>query len=56
MVEPKQRIHLTNLQDDPIKMWNKLEEVHIAKQAGTHFNAYDDLLASERKRMSPLCL
>jgi hypothetical protein len=31
MVEPEQRIHLTGLQDDPVKMWNKLEEVHMAK-------------------------
>ncbi len=31
MVEPEQRIHLTGIEDNPVKMWTKLEEVHMAK-------------------------
>ena len=56
MVEPEQRIHLTGIQDNPVKMWTKLEEVHMAKQAGTRFNAYDDLFSIRKRRKSPLCL
>jgi hypothetical protein len=53
MVEPEQRIHLTSIQDDPVKMWTKLEEVHMAKRAGAHFNAYDDLFSIRKKGEVP---
>ena len=33
------------MEDDPIAMWKKLEEVHMSKEAGTRFNAYDDLFS-----------
>jgi len=49
MVEPEQRIHITSLQDDPVKMWTKLEEIHMAKRAGARFNAYDDLFSIRKK-------
>jgi hypothetical protein len=29
MVESKQRIHLTNICDDPIKMWKALESIYL---------------------------
>jgi len=41
MVEQEQRIHLTGIEDNAIKMWTKLEEVHMAKRAGARFNAYE---------------
>jgi hypothetical protein len=31
MVESKQRIHLTNIRDDPIKMWKALEYIYLQK-------------------------
>jgi hypothetical protein len=31
MVESKQRIHLTNIHDDPIKMQKALESVYLQK-------------------------
>jgi LTR polyprotein gag-polypeptide-like protein len=45
MVEPDQRIHLQGIEDNPIKIWLKLEEVHLIKKAGSRFNAYDDLFS-----------
>jgi hypothetical protein len=54
MVEPEQRIHLTGIQDDPVKMWTKLEEIHMAKKAGARFNAYDDLFSIRKKEEESL--
>jgi hypothetical protein len=31
MVESNQRIHLTNIRDDPIKMWKALESIYVQK-------------------------
>ena len=44
-VDQQQRVHLSGIEDDPIQIWRKLEEVHMNKQAGTRFNAYDDLFS-----------
>ncbi|KAI0069625.1 hypothetical protein K474DRAFT_1610198, partial [Panus rudis PR-1116 ss-1] len=44
-VDRDQRVHLAGLEDDPTAIWTKLEQVHMNKQAGTHFNAYDDLFS-----------
>jgi hypothetical protein len=49
MVEPDQRIHLTNIHDDPIKMWEALESVHLQKRPGVRFNAYDDLFSIRKQ-------
>ena len=49
MVEPTQRVHFRGIKDDAVKMWGVLEGVHMQKQPGTRFNAYDDLF-SIRKR------
>jgi len=49
MVEQAQRVHFRGIKDDAVKMWGVLEGVHMQKQPGTHFNAYDDLF-SIRKR------
>ena len=54
MVEPEQRIHFTGIEDNPVKMWTKLEEVHMAKQAGARFNAYDDLFSIRKKEEESL--
>jgi hypothetical protein len=54
MVEPDQKIHLTGLQDDPAKMWTKLEEVHMTKRASAHLKAYDDLLSIRKKEEESL--
>jgi hypothetical protein len=51
MVEPDQRIHLTNIRDDPIKMWEALESVHLQsaqEHASMHIMIYSQ---SESKRM-----
>src|SRR5258708_14737967 len=49
MVEPTQRVHFRGIKDDAVKMWGVMESVHMQKQPGTRFNAYDDLF-SIRKR------
>ena len=56
MVEHDQRIHLASIQDDPVKMWIKLEKIHMAKQAGAHFNAYDDLFSIRKEEESLMSL
>jgi len=42
-------VHFRRIKDNALKMWGVLEGVHMQKQPGTHFNAYDDLF-SIRKR------
>ena len=49
-IQLDQRILLNDIAEDPVKMWLKLESVHLQKHAGTRFNAYNDLFAI---RMSP---
>jgi len=49
MVEPSQTIHLKDLEDDPVKMWAKLKEVHLQQKPGARFNAYDDLFSIRKK-------
>lgn len=44
-VDKDQRVHLSGIEDNPIAMWKKLEDVHMSKEAGTRFNAYDDLFS-----------
>jgi len=45
MVEQAQRVHFRGIKDDAVKMWGVLEGVHMQKQPGTRFNAYDDLFS-----------
>jgi len=45
MIEPTQRVHFRGINDDAVKMWGVLEGVHMQKQPGTRFNAYDDLFS-----------
>ncbi|THH26789.1 hypothetical protein EUX98_g7389 [Antrodiella citrinella] len=40
-----QRIHIQGIEDDPAKIWKKLEDVHMEKIAGSRFNAYDELFS-----------
>jgi hypothetical protein len=35
-------VHFRGKEDDPVEMWKLLEEAHLSKKPGTHFNAYDD--------------
>jgi hypothetical protein len=49
MVEPDQTVHLEGIKDDAVKIWKKLESVHMVKRAGARFNAYDDLFSIRKK-------
>ena len=40
LIKPDQRVHIKDMEDDPVKMWIKLESVHVVKQAGARFNSY----------------
>ena len=44
-VQLDQRVHLNSIAEDPVKMWAKLEAVHLQKHPETHFNAYNNLFA-----------
>ena len=44
-IQLDQRVLLNDIAKDPVKMWLKLESVHLQKHPGTRFNAYDDLFA-----------
>src|SRR3981189_656743 len=48
-VEHEQRVHLGGIETDPIKIWSKLETVHLNKRPGTRFNAYDDLFSIRKQ-------
>ncbi len=50
MVEPSQRVHFRGIKDDAVKMWGVLEGVHMQKQRGTQFNAYDDLFSIQKHK------
>ena len=45
MVDTSQTIHLKELEDDPVAMWEALKKVHQQQKPGTRFNAYDDLFS-----------
>jgi len=49
MVEHDQKVHFSGIDDDPVKMWAKLAEVHMQKKPGTRFNAYDDLFSIRKQ-------
>ena len=44
-LEPSQRVHVEGIDSDPVKMWKKLEEVHVQKRPAARFHAYDALLS-----------
>ncbi|TDL15284.1 hypothetical protein BD410DRAFT_854976 [Rickenella mellea] len=48
-LEPSQRVHIRGMEEDPIKMWEKLAEVHVQKRPGVRFNAYDVLFNIRKK-------
>lgn len=49
LVELDQRQHLVGIDDDPVAMWTKLASVHLQQHPGARFNAYDDLLATQKR-------
>ena len=55
MVEQAQRVHFRGIKDDAVKMWGVLEGVHMQKQPGTHFNAYDDLFSIRKREEDCIC-
>ena len=48
-VAQDQKVHIRDIQDDPIAMWKKLETAHVSKKPGARFNAYDDLFTITKK-------
>lgn len=44
-LEESQHVHVKDVLDDPKKMWEKLQQVHVQKKPGSRFNAYDALFA-----------
>jgi hypothetical protein len=54
MVEDHQKSHFNGIDNDPIKMWNALETVHMQKKPGTRFNAYDNLFSIRKQEEKSL--
>ena len=48
-VSKKQRVHFRGDEEDPIKMWKKLEAAHLQKKPGARYNAYDALFSINKK-------
>ena len=40
-----QKTHVEACFDDPVKMWAKLESVHLQKKPGMRFNAWEELFS-----------
>src|SRR5215510_7592069 len=49
LIKPDQRVHIKDMEDDPVKMWTRLESVHVVKQAGARFNSYDNFFSIRKK-------
>ena len=48
-VAPDQRMHLSGIEEDPVKMWTALQSAHVLKRPGARFNAYDALFSIRKK-------
>lgn len=48
-LEDGQKVHVQAVKDEPIKMWEKLKEVHLQQCPGTRFNAYDQLFGLRKE-------
>ena len=40
-----QKTHVQECFDDPVKMWTKLESVHLQKKPGMRFNAWEEFFS-----------
>jgi hypothetical protein len=49
LIKPDQRVHIKGMEDNPVKMWERLETVHVVKQAGARFNSYDSFFSIRKK-------
>jgi len=48
MVDNTQRVHFRGIEDDPVKMWGALKEVHMQKRPGNCFSTYDNLVSIQK--------
>ena len=49
LIKHDQRVHIKGMDDDPILMWKKLQQVHVVKQAGARFNSYDTFFSIRKQ-------
>lgn len=49
LVEDDQKIHFNGIEDDPVKIWTALRDIHQQKRPGARFNAYDDLFSIRKQ-------
>ncbi|KAF8955878.1 hypothetical protein BDZ97DRAFT_1596216, partial [Flammula alnicola] len=49
LVEDDQKIHFNGIEDDPVKIWTALCDIHQQKRPGACFNAYDDLFSIRKQ-------
>jgi gag-polypeptide of LTR copia-type len=48
-LEPCQKVHVKGLEEGPVKMWAKLQSVHLQKCPATRFNALDGLFSIRKQ-------
>ena len=53
-LEDDQKVQVETYQDDPRKMWETLESIHIQKRPSTRFNAYNTLLSISKQDQESL--
>jgi hypothetical protein len=56
-IEDSQKVHVKDVKSDPVRVWRKLEAVHLQKKPGARFNAYEALFSirkSDDERLSAL--
>ena len=51
-----QKTHIEDISDDPVKMWPKLEAVHLQKKPGMRFNAWEEFFSIHMEERSLLSL
>ena len=44
-LEDSQKSQVDHMSEDPKKMWEKLESIHVQKHPSTRYNAYNSLLS-----------
>jgi hypothetical protein len=54
LIDDSQNGCVEGLEDNATLMWKKLEEVHVHKQASSHFNAHDDLFGIRKEESESL--
>lgn len=48
-LSPGQKMHINNVTDDPVGIWDALRKVHESQKPANRYNAYDDLFSVRKQ-------